>query len=220
MIFYKKPQCLTSKAKKVLINMLKLLRNNPQLRNIKSGEGFYLFYTLISIIINRPMMARFAVEMISTLQVAFSENEMVDKLNDLLEKELDAHHDQEVLWLLYIILRYGSKLKQSNISKILNKSNDFAIMMILDLLKDYRKQIVDYNTKKTTINRLIKKDLEKLERELEIESLLTKRWFLKYEINCYGLTPYGLFKKLKDDSPIYSKLKNNNINFYKRVFKI
>lgn len=197
----------------------KLLRNSPQLKNKKSEEVFYLFYTLISILINRPMLAKFAVEMISTLHVSFSENEMVDKLNDLLEKELDSHHDQEVLWLLYVILRYGSKIKQSNISKILNQSNDFAIMMILDLLKDHRRQIVDYDIKKSAINRLIKKDLEKLEKELEIESLLTKRWFLKYEINYYNLTPYGLFKKLKDNSSVYIKLKNNNINFYKRVFK-
>lgn len=197
----------------------KLLRNNPDLKNKRPAEVFYLFYTLISIIINRPMMARFAVEMISTLQVSFSENEMVDKLNDLLSKELDSDHDQEVLWLLYVILRYGSKITQANISKILTKSNDFAIMMILDLLRDHRKQIVDYDTKKSNINRLIKKDLENLERELSSESLLTKRWFLIYEINYYKLKPYGLFKNLQEKAPAFNKLKSNNINFYKRIFK-
>jgi hypothetical protein len=198
----------------------KLLRNKPDLMNRNSGQVFYLFYTLISIIINRPMMAKFAVEMISKLQVSFSENEMVDKLNDLLEKEIESNHDQEVLWLLYVILRYGSKIKQSNISKILTKSNDFAIMMILDLLKDHRKQIVGYETKqKSNINRLIKKDLKKLETELSCESLLTKRWFLIYEINYFKLNPYGLFKTLKVTNSTYTILKNNDVNFYKRIFK-
>lgn len=197
----------------------KLLRNEPFFRIKKPDEIIYLFYTLISIIINRPMLARYAVEMISKLQVGFSENEMVDKLNDLLDKELDANHDQEVLWLLYVILRYGSKITQSNISKIFVKSNDFAIMMILDLLIDHKEQIVEYEIKQSEIDKLIKKDLVKLENELISETLLSKRWFLIYEINYHKLCPYGLFKNLKISSSTYAKLKSYNVNFYKRIFK-
>ena len=59
----------------------KLLRNNRSL-NIKNREEPNLFYTLVSLIINRPMVARYAVEMISKLQVRLSKNELVDKLND------------------------------------------------------------------------------------------------------------------------------------------
>lgn len=105
------------------------------------------------------------------------------------------------------------------ISKIFAKSNDFAIMMILDLLIDHKEQIVEYEIKQSEIDELIKKDLVKLENELISETLLSKRWFLIYEINYYEICPYGLFKNLKNSSSTYIKLKSCNVNFYKRIFK-
>jgi len=198
----------------------KLLRNTDLLKKCENMEIVYLFYSLISIIINRPMVARYAVEMISKLEISFSENEMVDKLNDLLHKEIESHHDQEVLWLLYVILRYGSKIKLSNIEKILNSDNDFAIMMILDLLTGHRKQISGYETsKKTSINRSLKQYLISLENNLQVETFYTKRWFLIYEISYFDYNTYGLFKSLKLTNSTYKIFKNNNINFYKRIFK-
>lgn len=197
----------------------KLLRNNKSLQTCGYYETKCLFYELISIIINRPPMARFAVEMISTLQVEFSADEMIDKLNDLLEKELSSHHDQEVLWLLYIILRYSSKITPSNICTILSKSNDFAIMMVLDLLNNHRDQIANYDIIAKEVDETIKEHLILLEKELSSENLFSKRWFLVYEINYNNLTPYGLFKSLTLNDATYKQLKDSYVDFYISVFK-
>lgn len=214
-----KAQLLEKESKKGSYKYAFKLLRNTKIMHRKHDEVFYLFYTLISIIINRPMLARFAVEMISKLKIEFSENEMVDRLNDLLAKEIDAKHDQEVLWLLYVILRYGSKIKLSNIIKIISSDNDFAIMMILDLLNGNRKQIFEYDTNKSSINRKIKNALQKLEQSLQQESMYTKRWFLIYEINYYNLKTYGLFKNIKNANSTIKKFKDHKINFYKRIFK-
>lgn len=197
----------------------KLLRNNKSLQTCGYYETKCLFYELISIIINRPPMARFAVEMISTLQVEFSADEMIDKLNDLLEKELSSHHDQEVLWLLYIILRYSSKITPSNICTILSKSNDFAIMMVLDLLNNHRDQIANYDIIAKEVDETIKEHLILLEKELSSENLFSKRWFLVYEINYNNLTPYELFKSLTLNDATYKQLKDSYVDFYISVFK-
>ena len=198
----------------------KLLRNSKEIRLKKLNEVEYVFYSLISIMINKPMMSRYAVEMISKLQVEFSENEMVDKLNDLLSKEIASGHDQELLWLLYTILRYGSKIKLNNIISIINTNNDFAIMMILDLLNNHRHEIVEYSYEKQKVNKTIKKHLKELTISLEKESMLTKRWFLIYEINFYNLKTYRVFDNIiKSNDPIINLLKSSNINFYKTVFK-
>ena len=196
----------------------KMLKQDVKLRGVDYEEVLNLFYTLISIIVNRPMMARYAVEMISSFGISFSKNEMVDKLNELLAKEIDEHHDQEVLWLLYVILKYGAKITCENVCAILNKSNDFAKMMILDMLNGHRKLILNYTENSSKFNNRIKKEVMNLDKELNGENLLTKRWFLIYEINIYNFNMYGAFKNLKLKDNTYSVLKKSNVNFYKSIF--
>lgn len=198
----------------------KLLRNTNNIGRHRADEVNYLFYTLLSIIVNKPMLSRYAVELISKLNVEFTENEMVNKLNDLLNKELSSNHDQEVLWLLYTILRYGSKISLENIILIINSRNDLAIIIILDLLNRHRNQIYKYDTEKHKINRAIKKHLTQLQDDLSTESILTKRWLLVNEVQYKKTYLYGLFKNINNPNPSITKLfKQNNITFYKSIFK-
>lgn len=181
------------------------------LNKLSMQETILVFNVLLSILINKPFVARYAVHAISELNILFAEDRPVEIINKLLFDEINSNHDQEVLWLLYIIFRYNSKITKENVIKVIEKGSDFAIIMILDLLVSHKNMIDGYDRK---FAYSCKKKFLILSENLKIENFYTSRWFLKYEIVKRNYNFYRAFTEILDfkNDKIYKVF--DDIDFY------
>ncbi len=191
-----------------------ILENDSiNLKQLSIEESILVFNVLLSMLINKPFVSRYVVHAISQLSVSFSDKEPVEILNTLLKSEINSEHDQEVLWLLYIIFRYNSQITQDNVLNILENGSDFSKIMILDVLTNHKNVISDYNRK---FSNQCKKILLKLSESLINENFFTKRWLLKYQILKSKYNPYNAFTSIIDfkNDNVYKIFKDKEITFY------
>ena len=162
-----------------------------------------------------PLLSCYAIPLLDKLKVFFDPYDDTKKLNHLLKNEIAANHDQEVLWLLFIMIRYESKITVENICEILDGKNDLAIIMVLDIINNHRIYIREYDKKKEEFDRKIEKHIIKLSNALKDEGMYTKRWLLKYEI---AYRKFKFNKALKNTNmiknPVYKIFKSCKIDFY------
>lgn len=181
----------------------------------KMDDKVLVFSYIVSIVVNYPFLSCYAIPLLDKLKVFFDPYDDTKKLNRLLKNEISANHDQEVLWLLFIMIRYESKITVENICDILDGKNDLAIIMVLDIINNHRIYIREYDMKKEEYDRKIEKHIIKLSNALKDEGMYTKRWLLKYEI---AYRKFKFNKALKNTNmiknPVYKIFKSNKIDFY------
>lgn len=187
------------------------------LKKLSIEESMLVFNVLLSMLINKPFVSRYVVHAISQLSVVFSDKEPMEILNTLLKAEINSAHDQEVLWLLYIIFRYNSQITQENVISVLEKGSDLSKIMILDLITNHKNVIVNYNRK---FANQCKNKLLTISKDIELESFFTKRWLLKYQILKSKFTPYKSFNLILnfENDKIYKIFKDKDITFYTSPF--
>ncbi len=137
-------------------------------------------------------------------------------ITELINRELNiAIHDelqQEALVFLNIIRELKLPLSAENLISVLRCSNDFAIVMVLDIWKS-RKKLVTRTRQQATE---IRKAIESLSQELKGEEYSGARWFLLYEIKIHGLVNPELMP-LPTDDDFFVKLHECGVTFYNSI---
>lgn len=139
-----------------------------------------------------------------------------DIVTELINRELSISiHDelqQETLVFLHIIKELKLTLTAENLINILCCSNDFAIIIALDIWKNRKKTVERTRSQATAI----RKAIEQLSIELNGEEYSGARWLLMYEVKIHGLMESRLMPTPAADD-FFEKLYACRVTFYQSV---
>ena len=139
-----------------------------------------------------------------------------DIVTELINRELSISiHDelqQETLVFLHIIKELKLTLTAENLINILCCSNDFAIIIALDIWKNRKKTVERTRSQATAI----RKAIEQLSIELDGEEYSGARWLLMYEVKIHGLMESRLMPTPAADD-FFKKLYACRVTFYQSV---
>lgn len=184
--------------------------------NGKSLNKKYLpqiYGLLINTIITYPLLSPYVVNIIELYLPNLKPEKFNKQMNKILNKELISKHDHEVLWLLYIILKAGVFISETNIKCILNSNNDLAIIMCLDYLNNNF-----INAGFQSLNEVKEKfanELNIINNKIKESSMLSKNWLLIYTICKLNLKiNNGIKINNIKQTKFYQLFAINDINFY------
>lgn len=140
----------------------------------------------------------------------------IDIVTELINRELSIsiqdELQQETLVFLHIIKELTLSLHADNLINILHCSNDFAIIIALDIWKSRRKTVE--RTRQQT--KLIGKAIQQLSEELKGEEYSGARWFLLYEIKIHGLMD-SVLMPTPSMGAFFDKLYESRVTFYQSI---
>ena len=172
--------------------------------------------TLINILLIEPKYALYVTRFLKE-HFRKPQAEIISKLiNKELRTSINEDLQQETLVFLNIVKELELTLNGKNLIEILRSSNDFAIIIGLDIWKN-RNEFVN---RTETEERKIHKALEDISNELKSEKYTGARWLLLYEIKFHHLMDDNLIPVPNNDEnfdKFFNELYNNQVSFYKSV---
>lgn len=141
--------------------------------------------SLINIMILAPKCGRYVVAYLKKHMSSWRKDVITELMNNELSNVILSELQEETLLFLQIIKELELNLYASNLLSILNCSNDFAIIIALDIWKNRKPSV-----KRTPGEaRKIKQAVEHLAARLNGEQYTGARWLLLYEIKIHELIP-------------------------------
>jgi hypothetical protein len=169
--------------------------------------------SLINILIIEPKYGKYIIQYLKKYFHKWDKKLIAELLNKELGISINDELQQEALVFLHIIKELKLTLSGENLIDILCCSNDFAIIIALDIWHNKNKLVIRTKSQATAI----KKGVERLCFELKGEKYSGARWLLLYEIKFHKLIDDSLCPTpLKDD--FFDELYKNQVTFYKSVY--
>ncbi len=168
--------------------------------------------SLINILLLEPKYGKYLIAYLKKHIHKWKRELVTELINRELSISINEELQQETLIFLHIIKELKLSLHSKNLINILSRSNDFAIIIALDIWKN-RKAYVDRTRQQAT---QIRKAIEQLSVELKGEEYSGARWLLIYEMKIHGLMDVGLMPTPKSDD-FFSKLYEYQVTFYQSV---
>lgn len=195
------------------VGALKYLLKTLNEKELPSSYLPQIYGLLINTMITFPLLSPYVVNVIELYLPYLKPEKFHKQMNKILHKEMEAGHDHEVLWLLYIILKAGVIIADENIKLILTSNNDLAVIMCLDYLNNNYKSI-GFNDRKEVALKYIN-ELSEITNKIKDSSMLSKNWLLIYTICKLNLRINNQIKlnNIKR-TKLYQIFAQNNINFY------
>lgn len=217
-------KALTDKGVFGVLNAASLLYSNGEkgaykyaLKFIKNKEPspddfLVIMSSLINILLVEPKYGKYVIKFLKNHIHKWNKETIAELINEELRVAVKYELQQETLIFLDIIKELKLSLNAGNIINILKCSNDFAIVMALDIWENRKKLVI--RTKKQA--REINKGIEELSCELKEEKLSGARWFLLYETRIHGLMPPEFTSTPLDDD-FSKKLYEHKVTFYQSI---
>lgn len=135
-------------------------------------------------------------------------------LYSVIDNHLHLRSDEEIIWIIWMFKSLGLSMSIDYIKKILRSENWIAIIILLDVLSERKKEI--------GIKRELSKFREKFKEEYFVgnaeENMNSEVWLLAYEIDFHKWLNTGGNKNEQffeaQKSPFFKELKSKNISFY------
>ena len=217
-------KALTDKGVFGVLNAASLLYSNGEkgaykyaLKFIKDQEPSpddlnVIMSSLINILLVEPGYGKYVIKYFKNFISKWDRENIAKLINEELRVAIEDELEQEALIFLDIIKKLELPLNADNIINILKCSNDFAIVMALDIWENHEKFEIKNTDKADEIN----KGIEKLSHELTGEEFSGARWFLLYETRIHGLIP-SEFTSTPLDDDFFKKLYEHRVTFYQSV---
>lgn len=168
--------------------------------------------SLINILLIEPKYGKYVISYLKKHIHKWKQDIVTELINRELHISVSDELQQETLVFLHIVKELKLSLDAENMIQILCCSNDFAIIMALDLWKNRKKCIVRTRQQATAI----RKSIEQLSDELKGEQYTGARWLLLHEIRIHGLLEAKVMPApVKDD--FFEKLYERKVTFYQSV---
>ena len=168
--------------------------------------------SLINILIIEPKYGKYIIQYLKKYFHKWDKKLIEELLNKELGISINDELQQEALVFLHIIKELKLTLSAENLIDILCCSNDFAIIIALDIWKNKNKLIIRTRSQATAI----KKGIEKLSVELKGEEYSGARWLLLYEIKFHKLIDDILFPAPTKDI-FFDELYKNQVTFFQSI---
>ncbi len=168
--------------------------------------------SLINILLIEPKYGKYVIVYLKKHMHKWKQDIVTELINRELSISIHDELQQETLVFLHIIKELKLTLSAENLINILCCSNDFAIIIALDIWKNRRKTVDRTRPQATAI----RKSIEQLSAELKGEEYSGARWLLMYEIKIHGLMESQLMPEpTKDD--FFEKLYASRVIFYQSI---
>lgn len=189
---------------------LKFIKDMPL-----SGEEINIIIpTLINIMLIDPRYGKYVTKYLKKNLQFINKEQLTKVFNDELSCSIDSQLQQETLLFIQLIKDLNLKVQGSNIFKILQSDNDFAIIIALDLWKNCKSMVVRTRSEAGAINRVV----DWLLVQLDGEKMSGARWLLLYEILVNKLVPQEKMPAIELNE-FFKKMVELNISFYNPIKK-
>lgn len=185
---------------------LKYIQNTaPELKDFS-----LVLSSLVNIMLLEPKCGRYIIAYLKKYLGDWKKDIITDLMNNELAKSIDNELQEEALLFLQIIKELELSIIASNLINILKCSNDFAIIIGLDVWKNRNKSVIRNPHEASQINRTIKE----LCNSLKGEQYNGARWLLLYEMKIHGLVAPEMLPVLDVDD-FFDEMYKNRVTFYK-----
>lgn len=176
---------------------------------------------VLNIILNFPELSRLGIQLLEQKIGAEFIQKHAQRINNLLERELELHHEHESLWLLFLITKLELPVSLQNISNAMRTGNDLLIILCLDIIhnnisniyyakKQYFKSIIEI------ISRL-QSEIDSISNMIKNEDFTGTHWLLAYEV---AHNNWRINNKIKiftiKSKKFYQLMSQNDVKFYNR----
>lgn len=190
---------------------LKFIRN----QNPRPEDFGVIMPSLINILLIEPKYGKYVITYLKKHISKWKPDIVTELINRELGISIRDELQQETLVFLHIIKELKLSLKAENLINILSCSNDFAIIIALDIWKSRKKTVKRTRQQATTI----RKAIENLSNDLDGEEYSGSRWLLLHEIKIHGLMDAMLMPTpAKDD--FFEKLYSCRVTFYQSISRM
>lgn len=184
--------------------------------DIPRDNFFVIQSMLLNILLIRPDLSILIFEILDNNSgKVIASNDIEKMINELINDNLELSNNQEVLWLVYFLIKFNLKVENKNIIEILKKGDDFSRILVLDYIFNANCQ--------DDIDGDLKEGIKLLFKSLEDDHIHNENWLLIYEIvyNDFSKDFNVDLRKIieEKDNSIFSRLIDDNINFYKSILK-
>jgi len=122
-------------------------------------------------------------------------------VNDILELSIEKSLEVEIAWLLYLSLIYGFKIRDKIIIDILEKTEVFSTILILDYIN------------KNNLEKKFEGNFKNLEDKIIDESIFDDKWLLIYQAKLFNWIKSINHKKIYE-SELIKIFFDNKLSFY------
>lgn len=168
--------------------------------------------SLISILFVEPKYGKYVTEYLRKHIHKWKQDVVIELINKELSISIHDELQQETLVFLNIIKELKLSIWAKNLIDVLRCSNDFAIVIALDIWKSRKKSVQRTRSQATEIN----KSIEWLSSELSGEEYSGSRWFLLHEIKMHGLMTAKLMPK-PGKTDFFNELQEQKVTFYRSI---
>lgn len=168
--------------------------------------------SLINILLLEPKYGKYVIIYLKNHLHRWRREVVNELINRELQNSINNELQQESLVFLQIIKELKLSLYANNLINILCCSNDFAIIIALDIWKN-RKHAIERSRPQATS---IRKAIEQLSKDLQGETYSGSRWLLLYELKIHGLIDLSLLSSIPSD-PFFDKLYECQVTFYQAI---
>lgn len=168
--------------------------------------------SLINIMILAPKCGRYVVTYLKKHMATWKKDTISELINIELENGINNELQEETLHFLQIIKELEFNLSASNLLRILKCSNDFAIIIALDIWKNRKSSVTRNKVEAREINLAI----EQLALRLNGEQYSGARWLLLHELKIHQLIPQTKQPSPCDDN-FFNVMYQNRVTFYRSI---
>ncbi len=184
---------------------------------IKIESNIETIHILISIMLNMPNNSPYIVKILDkNIRDLSTLKGVENRLNILINKELEEKHDHEALWILYFLLKKNGRLTIKNLNKLVESESDLLKIIGLDVIfNDYKNY--GFNSYKDFLSKIT--STLKLYDRINSTNMLSEHWLLAYTVVLNDWKVENMdFKEIKSDQ-YYKLFAGCKINFYHSFFK-
>lgn len=168
--------------------------------------------SLINIMILEPKCGRYIIAYFKKHMYSWKKDIITELINNELSNSISNELQEEALLFLQIIKELKLSLSARNLIYILGCSNDFAIIVALDIWKSRKSSVIRTPGEARKINQAI----EQLCLSLQGEQYSGARWLLLYEMKIHGLVPLGKQPTPNADS-FFDEMYYSKVTFYQSI---
>ena len=156
-----------------------------------------------------PKYGKYVIAFLKEKRSELDLKQLSDIANNELKYNLEQDLQQEALLFLYLIREIQLEITGDNIKQALRSSDDFSVIIALDIWKN-RNDLVKRSRWEA---KLINQERKALAKELEKENYANGRWLLLHEIEMHKLFPREEYKPVDRDD-FFKLLLKENVSFY------
>jgi hypothetical protein len=169
---------------------------------------------LINIMLLDPRYGKYVISYLKANVKRLDIGEISTIINKELESSLSCELQQESLLFLYLIRELMLTINAKNLLEVLRSSEDFAIIIALDIWMNNNNSVKRSKAEAAEIN----KNIKELAESLEGEKYEGPRWLLLYEVGTHELLDTTIYSEPKTDI-IFTEMKRNKVSFYNSIKK-